>query len=153
RWRSTCAASSPSSTCPRAPRTTGACWRSSATSSIADDPSLMRWRLARAAAAWRLMQIVGRAREQARLTEVVAAGGALAIRGMAGSGKSTLRAWAASLGRARGLRVIETAAVAAERALPLAGIEPVVRALGGTLDAAAPTLQAALALRALLGRT
>jgi DNA-binding CsgD family transcriptional regulator len=77
------------------------------------------------------VEIFGREQEQARLTGLFEAlpdqGGALALRGEAGVGKSTLLGWAAGEAARRGCRVLAVAGVQAEFDIAYAGLDQLVR--------------------------
>ena len=81
--------------------------------------------------------LLGRREEQARIDELldraaIGRGGALAIRGEAGIGKTALLDYARR--RARAATVVETTGVESELELPFAGLADVLRPLLGHLD-------------------
>ena len=70
--------------------------------------------------------LIGREREQARLTELVgrlpATGGSLALHGGPGAGRSALLAWLSGTAETRGVRVLTATAVPDEAGSPYAGL-------------------------------
>ncbi|WP_405883244.1 AAA family ATPase [Streptomyces sp. NBC_01136] len=85
------------------------------------------------------MPLIGRADEISRLNDLVdrlpEQGGAAAVVGAAGIGKSTLLAAAERRGRARGVRVLRTAGVLSEVRLPFAGLHHLLRPVLDTVPA------------------
>jgi DNA-binding CsgD family transcriptional regulator len=101
--------------------------------------------------------LLGRERECARVDELLSAasegrGGALLIRGEAGTGKSALLRYAAERARANDLTVREARAVRDESNLPFAGLSALLRPLAHQLEQIPPLQASALAGALVLGR-
>ncbi|MFE2914571.1 ATP-binding protein [Kitasatospora indigofera] len=94
------------------------------------------------------MVLLGRAAETKRLDALVARvqerGGALAVRGAAGIGKSALVAHAVARASAAGLRVLTTTGVECETHLPYAGLQQLLYPIRADVELIAPRQQEAL---------
>ncbi|MEU3464713.1 AAA family ATPase [Streptomyces sp. NPDC006733] len=94
------------------------------------------------------MVLLGRAAETQRLTGLIAdvheRGGALAVRGTAGIGKSALLAYATAHATAAGMRVLTTAGVECETHLPYAGLQQLLYPIRTAVELIPPEQQEAL---------
>lgn len=88
--------------------------------------------------------LVGRDDVLARLDELLAAGGTLAVTGERGSGRSVVLATAATRAGARGAIVLRTVGAEAERDLPYAALHQLLRPIRRHLDALPGPRRAAL---------